>query len=96
MGRDSEICPKREISRISQDANQVPAREHEQVKLAKRGECVSYKGLRFRDRPRKRLALSEFATNQGKDNLRHDSWYGCKQCDVHLCKKRGCFDVFHQ
>ena len=96
MGRSSEICPKRGISRISQEADYVPTREHEQVKFAKRGECVCYKGLRLRDRLQKRLALREIAANQGRGSYRHDSFYGCKQCGVYLCNQRGCFDVFHQ
>jgi len=93
---DSEVCPKRGISRISGRADQVPVRAHKEVKLARRGQCVSCKGLRFRDRPKKRLPLSQIAANHGRESLRHDSWYGCKQCDVHLCKERGCFAVFHE
>jgi hypothetical protein len=53
-GRDSEICPKRRISQISQGANQVPLGSHELVKMAKRGYCVACKGLRYGDWPRKR------------------------------------------
>jgi hypothetical protein len=94
--RDSEICPKRGISRISGGASQVPIRAHKQVKLTRRGPCVSCKGLRFADRPQKRLPLSQIAANQGRDSSRHDSWYGCEQCDVPLCKERGCFNVFHK
>jgi hypothetical protein len=48
-GRHSEICQKRGISRISGGADQVPVRAHKQVKLAKVGECMCYKGLRFKD-----------------------------------------------
>ena len=95
MGRDSEICPKRRISQISQGADQVPIRAHEQVKLSKIGECVCCKGLRFGDRPRKRVALAQIAANEGRESLRKGSFYGCKQCNVHLCKNRGCFNVFH-
>ena len=95
MGQDSLITPKRSISKISQGSEHVPVQLHKQVKLAKVGECVSCKGLRFRDRPKKRLALSEIAANQGRESSRHKSQYGCEQCDVHLCKKRGCFNVFH-
>jgi hypothetical protein len=94
-GRDSEICLKREISQISQGADQVPVRLHEIVKIAKRGEYVNCKGLRYRDRLKKRQVLSEIAANQGRESSRHESFYRCKQCDVHLCKKRPCFDVFH-
>jgi hypothetical protein len=74
----------------------MPLRSHELVKLGKKRECVSYKGLRYGDRPRKRVALSEIAANHGSESSRHDSIYGCKQCDVYLCKERGCFDVFHR
>jgi hypothetical protein len=74
----------------------MPTREHKQVKFRKRGECVCYKGLRLRDRPQKRLALYEIAANQGRKSSRHESQYGCKECDVHLCKERGYFDVFHR
>jgi hypothetical protein len=96
MGRASEICPKRSIGKISQEADQVPVRSHELVKMAKRGKCVCCKGLRFRDRPKKRVTLGEIAANKRRDSVRHDSFFGCKQCDVYLCKKRGCFDVFHK
>ena len=96
MGKDSEPCKKRRISVINQDATQEPVSSHMLVKMVKRGLCVNCKGLRFRDRPQKRVALAEIAANSRRDSLRHDSWYGCKQCDVHLCKERGCFDVFHK
>jgi hypothetical protein len=66
------------------------------VKIEKRGECVNCKGLRFGDRPKKRVALGEIAANQGRGSSRHESFYRCKQCDVHLCKNKGCFDVFHR
>ena len=95
-GRDSEVCPKRRIGQISEEATQLPVRLHEQVKLEKPGKCVCCKGLRYGDRPRKRVALAQIATNQRRESSRHQSIYGCKQCDVHLCKDRGCFDVFHR
>lgn len=69
---------------------------HELVKMAKRGVCVSCKGLSYGDRLRKRVALSEIAANQNRDSTRHEPFYGCKQCDVHLCKNRGGFGVFHR
>jgi hypothetical protein len=94
--RASEVCPKRRISHISQGAGDVPPREHELVKLGKKGRCVCCQGLRFTDRPKKRVALAQIASNQGRESTRHDSIYGCKQCDIYLCKDRGCFDVFHR
>jgi hypothetical protein len=41
----------------------VPVRLHEQVKLSKVGKCVYYKGLRYKDRPQKRVALAQIAAN---------------------------------
>jgi hypothetical protein len=68
-----EYCPKREISRISGGADQVPIRAYKQVKLEQVGECVNYKGLRFTDRPKRRLLLSQIAANQGRRSSRHES-----------------------
>jgi hypothetical protein len=93
--RDSEICLKRRILRISGRANQVPVGAYKQVKLTRRGPCVSYKGLRFKDCLKKRLPLSQIAANQGRSSLRHDSWYRYEQCDVPLYKERDCFAIFH-
>jgi hypothetical protein len=95
-GRDGDVCPKRRISHLSQGASQAPVQSHEQVKMARKGICVCCQGLRYGDMPRKRVALGQIAANQGRDSSRHDSIYGCKQCDVHLCRERGCFDVFHK
>jgi hypothetical protein len=94
--RASEVCPKRGISYISQGAGDVPPSTYEQVKLGKRGRCMNCRGLRLTDRPKKRVALARIASNQGRESTRHDTFYGCKQCDVYLCKNRSCFDVFHK
>ena len=74
----------------------MPIKSHEQVKMAKKGRCVSCKGPRYWDRPLKRVALSQIAANQSRDSSNHDSRWGCKQCDMHLCRERGCFNVFHK
>jgi hypothetical protein len=69
---------------------------HERVKMVKPGRCVCCLGLRFGDRPKKRVALGEIAANQRRESSRHELIYGYKQCDVHLCKNRPYFDVFHR
>lgn len=63
IGRASNILPKRRISQISQGATQVPIREYIKVKIVKRGECVYYKGLRYGDRPKKRVVLGQIIPN---------------------------------
>jgi hypothetical protein len=96
MSRDTSICPKRRISRISEGADQVPLGSHEQVKMGKRGYCVACKGLRFGDRPQRRVPLSVIASNSGRKSTNHSSSSGCKQCDVFLCNNNSCFEVFHR
>jgi hypothetical protein len=96
MLRDISICPKRRISRINEGADQVPLRSHEQVKMGKRGWCVACRGLRFGDRPQKRVALSEIASNSRRKSTNRQSRFGYKQCDVFLCKDISCFEVFHK
>jgi hypothetical protein len=61
----------------------------------KRVEYISYKGLRFGDRPKKQVVLSEIATNQKRENRRTNTWYKYKQYDVYICRKSGCFEAFH-
>jgi hypothetical protein len=90
------VCLKRRISRISQGAEEVPKQSHTQVKLSKKGMCVYCKGLRFGDRPKKRVTLAQIASNQGRESSTYQSFYRCKECDIHLCKNRGCFNIFHR
>ncbi len=71
MGSTSEVCKKRRILVINLDATQEPISSHTLVKMAKRGLCVNCKGLRFRDRPQKRVALAKIAANTRRDSSRH-------------------------
>jgi Transposase IS4 len=95
MGNEAKLCGKRRISHISQDAIRTPVQFHEMVKMGGKRRCFSCKGLRYGDRPLKRVALGKIAVNQGRTSSLHESRWGCKQCDVPLCKERGCFEVFH-
>ena len=90
------MCPKRRISHISQGAEEMPPWLHEQVKLGKPRECVYYKGLRFGDQPKKRVALAEIAANHGRESSIYQSIYGYKQYNIYLYRNRGCFDIFYK
>ena len=89
------MCPKRRISHISQGAEEVSPWLHEQVKLSKPRECVCCKGLRFRDRPKKRVALAEIAADHNRPSIRKTSSWGCKECGINLCNNNLCFDLYH-
>jgi hypothetical protein len=95
-GRGSEICLKRRILQISQAANQEPINSYELIRMSKRGYYIACKGLRFGDRPRKRVAMSKIASNMGRESTNHLSFSGCKQCNVHLCKYNSYFERFHK
>jgi hypothetical protein len=41
------------------------------VKMAKRGYCVACKGLKYKDKPRKRVAISEIAINLSRESSMH-------------------------
>ncbi len=97
MSRDSGICPKQRISRISKGADQVPLQSHEQVRIGgKKGYCVAYKGLRFGDCPQKRVTLSVIASNSGRKSSYHITRSGFKQCNVFLCKDNSFLEVFYR
>jgi hypothetical protein len=72
-GQGSKICPKRRISQISHTAGQELLSSHKLIRMSKRGFCIACKGLRFRDRPRKRVALSKMASNMGRESTKHSS-----------------------
>jgi hypothetical protein len=44
---------------------------YKQVKMAKRGYCVACKGMRYKDRLIKRVALSEMASNLSRESNKH-------------------------
>jgi hypothetical protein len=64
--------------------------------MAKRGNYIAYKGLRYKDKPRKRLILGQIMSNLGRESGRHTSSFGCKQCDVYLYNNNSCFESFHK
>jgi hypothetical protein len=43
----------------------VPIASYKLVKMAKKGYYIACKGLKYKDRPRKRVAISEIAINLG-------------------------------
>ena len=49
---------KRTISYISYDVINVLVRQYKMIKRSTRKDCISFKGLRIKDRPIKRVALS--------------------------------------
>jgi hypothetical protein len=95
-GKNMPLVPKRRVSKISTLATATDVSEHQLVTMPTRKRCVTCAGLRAWDRPQKRVALGEIAANEHRESTRKASKYGCKQCDVTLCQKGGCFETFHR
>jgi hypothetical protein len=95
-GKDAKVLPKRNLLHISLEGLEVPVHQHQHIKMTSRKDCVACKGVRHGDRPPKRVALAQIAANQGAKFTRRSSWFSCKQYDVTLYRKGGCFKGYHQ
>jgi hypothetical protein len=96
MAKDVQVSPKRRISYMFTNVQSSLATEYEMVKIEWRKDCVCCKGLRLGDRPQKKMALKEIATNQGRESKRTCTIYSCKQYNVVLCKKRSCWKKYYR
>jgi hypothetical protein len=65
------------------------------VKIGSRKDCVYCKGLRHKDRPQKRVVLAEIAANKRQESKRTCTSFGCKQCDVAICRNSSCWEIYH-
>ena len=73
----------------------IPVHQHQWEHRGRRGDCVFCKGERHGDPPRKRIPLQQIASNLGRNSCRRTSVFGCKECQVPLCRKGSCFDSYH-
>ncbi len=94
-GTKGQIVPKSTVSHISTNAESLPFKDHELVKLSVRKRCVCCAGLQAGDRPQKQVTLAQIAINSKQENRRTDTIYSCKQCDIAICKKNRCCEIFH-
>jgi hypothetical protein len=69
--------------------------QHSRVHRKRQGNCANCAGERYGDPPRKRIALSVVAANKGRVTSRRTSVYGCKECNVALCKEGDCWKKYH-
>jgi len=86
---------KRRISRVEPEADNMPLTLHTFIKMPKRGWCFYCKGGRVTDRPQKRVALGQIAVQNNRQSAMHQSSYGCKECNISLCRERGCWLKYH-
>jgi hypothetical protein len=57
------MVQKKRILYISQDTKNLPVSYYQRIKIRKRREYVTYGGLRFANKPQKRIILKAITTN---------------------------------
>lgn len=95
IGTDGKVPCKRLFPHTDSESFQVPLHHHSHVKMPTRKDCTACKGGQHSDRPLKRVALSEVASNLGRSSNRRTSHWGCKECKVALCREGSCFERYH-
>ena len=64
IGNPTYRSPLKRVSIIDSQVDKTPLEEHIHVLLPKRSWCVVCKGVRYNNRPKKRVALGEITANQ--------------------------------
>lgn len=72
----------------------IPSISHHQEKRRARKDCAACKGHTFWNRP-KRVPLALTTANQKTNFTRRSTIFGCKECNIALCKEGGCFERYH-
>jgi hypothetical protein len=74
-----------------------PPTRYNLVKAESRRDCVACKGRRFSDeQPKKRAALVAIAASSQRNSARKATYWACKECNIALCQKGYCFDIYHE
>ena len=95
MGKDDmgiKRAPKASINTSIQGIQNIP---HHRVKRRARKDCAACKGYTYWNRPQRGPPLALKRANQKQEITRRSTIYGCKECDVALCRKGSCFDRYH-
>jgi hypothetical protein len=86
---------KRRISHLEPPSLPL-ALEHTRIRREREQDC---KGCTFagqsREPSKKRKALEEISTNQRPQKRARATVYGCKACDIPLCKEGPCWEAYH-
>jgi hypothetical protein len=77
------------------DGFTTPAHRHSKEHRGVRGDCRNCKGERHGETPRKRVVLGQISPNLSEKRPRKTSVYGCRECNIPLCKEGLCFDQYH-
>jgi hypothetical protein len=86
---------KRRFSHSNYDDSEVPITNHHHAKRLTRSDCMACKGGTYWERPLRRSPLAQISANQKGHSKRRNTFYGCTECNVALCKEGPCFNRYH-
>ena len=96
LGRAEAQMQKRVILHTNPPLFAVPE-QHVQVRRERKQDCCGCSLTGQLRKPwLKRKALGELSTNQIAPKRPRASFYGCKVCDVSLCKEGPCWEAYHK
>ena len=95
MSKNTPGPRKRRFSHINNDNLDIPISDHHLERRPTRKDCVACKGKTFWERPCPRRPLAQISANQKQASKRTSTSFGCKECNVDLCKIGSCFDTYH-
>jgi len=70
--------------------------QHIRVLRDRKQDCMGCALTGQARKPEKRKALGEISANQGPRKRPRSTVYGCKACDIPLCKEGPCWDEYHK
>ena len=88
--------PKRRFSYSNYDDSEVSITYHHHTKRPTRSDCMACKGGTYCERPLRRSPLAQISANQKGHSKRRNTFYGCTECNVALCKEGLCFNRYHR
>ena len=74
----------------------ISSEQHIRVLRARKQDCIGCSLIGQVRKPEKRKALGEISANQGPRKRPRSTIYGCKACDIPLCKEGPCWDEYHK
>ena len=87
---------KRRFSYSNYDDSEVSITYHHHTKRPTRSDCMACKGGTYCERPLRRSPLAQISANQKGHSKRRNTFYGCTECNVALCKEGLCFNRYHR
>jgi hypothetical protein len=96
IGKDPPVPKKRRFAHNNYNKNKIPVIHHHRIKRSTRKDCAACREETYWARPLRRSPLASIKANQRQGSTKRSTIFGCKECNVALCKEGPCFDIYHR